>query len=204
VSNQDKAGTRITVAASTLFCSVLFAILYWNYPFDGMVLSDSWYWYLYDEGDFRWPGRVNVEGEVQPQPYSPSWSALMNRRGVMPILVMAIDHLVVGDKRVFLNVLCILVLGANVGLFGYVVWQLAGVRLLFPSLLVTALYPFASGSHFWQHLVLNNLAVTFFLLSLALFLRVRPLSTFSAGQAVMATLSLLCYWLSILVLCITT
>lgn len=183
---------------SGLFLLGLFLFLYVGYPFDGMVLSDSWYWYLYDDGDFRWPGRANWEGEVQPQPYQPSLSALMVRRGFMPLLVMAIDHLVVGDKRVFLNLLCILVLGANLGLFGYVVWQLAGVRLLFPALLAAALYPFASGSHFWQHLILNNLAVTFFLLSLALFLQIRPLSTFSARCAAIAALSLLCYWLSIL------
>jgi len=198
VTNQNKAGTRVPVAASILFCSALFAILYWNYPFDGMVLSDSWYWYLYDDGDFRWPGRANWEGEVQPQPYQPSWSVLGSRRGLMPVIVMGIDRLVVGDKRVFLNLLCILVLGTNLGLFGYIVWQLAGVRLLFPAILAAALYPFSSGSHFWQHLILNNLAVTFFLLSLALFLQLRPFATFSAGRVVLATFSLLCYWLSIL------
>ena len=198
MTDQGKVGTRISAAASALFCVALFAFLYWHYPFDGMVLSDSWYWYLYDEGDFRWSGLANREGEVQPQPYQASWSALMVRRGFMPLLVMAIDHLVVGDKRVFLNLLCILVLGANVGLFGYVVWQLAGVRLLFPALLAATFYPFASASHFWQHLILNNLAVTFFLLSLALFLRLRLVISFSARGVVIAALSLLCYWLSIL------
>lgn len=190
---------RTTASLSCLFIVGLMIFLYSGYPFDGMIISDSWYWYLYDAGDFRWPeSAIAAEGELQPQPYTPNWSALMTRRGFMPILVMAIDHLVVGDKRVFLNLLCILVLGANLGLFGYIVWRLAGVRLLFPALLAAALYPFASGSHFWQHLILNNLAATFFLLSLALFLSLRSVCSYSARAVAVAALSLVCYWLSIL------
>ena len=176
----------------------LFLLLYAGYPFDGMVLSDSWYWYLYDDGDFKWSGRANWEGEVQPQPYQPGWSALAVRRGFMPITVMAIDQLIIGDKRVFLNWLCILVLGANAGLFGYIVWRLGGVRPVYPAVLTAVLYPFASASHFWQHLILNNLAVTFLLLSLALFLQLRPFARVAPGSAAIAGLSLICYWLSIL------
>lgn len=200
VSTAGKAAVsgRVIAALSGVFVLGLFLLLYAGYPFDGMVLSDSWYWYLYDDGDFKWSGRANWEGEVQPQPYQPSWSALAVRRGFMPIAVMGIDHLVIGDKRVFLNWLCILVLGANVGLFGYVVWQLGGVRPVYPVVVTAVLYPFASASHFWQHLILNNLAVTFFLLSLALFLQLRPFSRVAPGPAAVAILSLVCYWLSIL------
>lgn len=190
--------SRIVASLCGVFVLGLFLLLYAGYPFDGMVLSDSWYWYLYEDGDFKWSGRATWEGEVQPQPYQPSWSALAVRRGFMPIAVMAIDHLIIGDKRVFLNGLCILVLAANIGLFGYVAWQLGGVRPVYPVVLTAVLYPFASASHFWQHLILNNLAVTFFLLSLALFLQLRPFARVAPGPAAIAALSLFCYWLSIL------
>jgi len=189
---------RTTASLSGLFFLGLLLFLYIGYPFDGMVLSDSWYWFLYEEGDFRWPGRAHLEGDLQPQPYHPSWSALAVRRGFMPVAVMAIDHLIIGDKRVFLNGLCILVLAANVGLFGYIVWRLGGIRPVYPVVLTAVLYPFASASHFWQHLILNNLAVTFFLFSLALFLHLRPFSRVATGSAVVAILSLFSYWLSIL------
>jgi hypothetical protein len=189
---------RTAASLSCLFLLGLLLFLYSGYPFDGMVLSDGWYWYTYDEGEFRWPGRTHLEGDLQPKPYQPGWSALAVRRGLMPVAVMAIDHLIIGDKRVFLNGLCILVLGVNVGLFGYIVWRLGGVRPVYPVVLTAVLYPFASASHFWQHLILNNLAVTFFLLSLALFLSIRPFPRVVPGPAAVAVLSLGCYWLSIL------
>lgn len=189
------------VAACTLMMAGLFGFLYWEYPFDGMVLSDSWYWYLYDKGEFLWPAGARTGGDWRPQPYTPDWAALATRRGLMPVAVMLIDRLVVGDKRVFLNLLCLLVQAVNLGLFGYIVWRVAGVSRLYPVLLAAMLYPFAAGSHFWQHLVLNNLAVGFFLASLALFLRVLPMKPFTwrGSAGFLLALSLACYWTSILI-----
>ncbi|TAJ24087.1 MAG: hypothetical protein EPO64_09985 [Nitrospirae bacterium] len=201
MSNRAGGGAGIPAAASALFCVALFAFLYWNYPFDGMIISDSWYWYLYDAGEFRWPTSVRGDGDWKPQPYTPDWTALVTRRGLMPVMVMLIDHLVIGDKRVFLNLVCLLVLAANVALFGYIVWRIVGAQRLYPIMFAAMLFPFAAGSHFWQHLVLNNLAVTFFLASLALFLRVllaEPF-TYRGINGLTIGLSLGCYWTSILI-----
>lgn len=183
-------------ALSSLFVAILFGWLYWGYPLDGMVISDGWYWYLYEMGDFRWPLPARQSGNLEAVLYTPDWSMLTTRRGLMPVLVMGIDHLVIGDKRVFSNLACIAVQLANLGLFGLVVSSLSGARWMFPVLVMAALYPFASGSHFWQHLILNNLAATFFLLSLVLFLRARRASH-SWALAGLGIAGLLLFWFSI-------
>lgn len=188
-----------------LFFLALFGFLYWNYLFDGMVLSDSWFLYATDGGEFKWFTRAQLANQ-EPLPrhdelvsFTPSWSLLSSRRGLMPIAVLVIDRISVGNRRVFVNLLCISVQVLNVLLFAWVIWKLAGPRPLFPILALTLLYPFSSGSHFWQYLIVNNLAVTFFLLSLILFIGLDH----SAPRVTRATVlrggaSLVCFWISLL------
>lgn len=189
--------------AAALFLAVVLLFLYWRYPFDGMVISDSWYFYASDGGPFRWYTKAHlvyretVEDPLERGAFRPTWSTLYTNRGLIPVVAWAIDALGAGDP-VSVNLLCILVQLVNAAVFAYVVWRVAGAEPLLPVFVCALLYPFAAGSHFWQFLIVNNLAATFFLLSLAIFLSLghggRASPRFVAGGLA----SLGCFWISLL------
>ena len=188
-----------------LLVAALFAFLYAGYPFDGMILSDSWYFYASDGGAFTWYTKAHlvyrerVDNPLEVGVYTPGWSALVTTRGLIPVVAWAI-HGLAGGAAASVNALAVVVLLLNLALFGYVVGRLAGPRWLVPAVLVAALYPFAAGSHFWQFLIVNNLAATFFLGSLALFVsleHVRPRPT--PGWLAGAALTLAGLWISLLI-----
>lgn len=192
---------------TSLFVVLVMAFLYWGYPWDGMMISDSWFLYSTDGGEFKWWTReqlANREAVTHPREmttFTMSWDQLYSRRGLMPIAVWAIDRFTIGNRQVFVNVLCVLVQVVNVWLFAMIIGKIAGPRLLFPIVLCAVLYPFSAGSHFWQYLIINNLAVTCFLVSFALFLQIDfEAGKVSQGMAIWAFLSLLCFWLSMLFL----
>jgi len=187
-----------------LFVAVLFAFLYFGYPFDGMVISDSWFLYATDGGKLTWWTRDQLLSQPLGQdifavPRSAlTWSALVPRRGLMPIVPILIDRFAFGNRQVFVNLLCILVQLANVGLFMIVLRRLRTGRWFLPIVLCVALYPFASGSHFWQYLIINNLSVTWFLASLVAFLFIdHAAAVLTWRTAVLTLCAMLCFWISV-------
>lgn len=180
-------------------------LLYWQYPFDGMVINESWGLHFNQVREFKFFGYGDTRHIVEPMSflYEPStqtfnWSFLYSRRGLVPVIYLLLDWLAVGDRIVFTNAVCVGVLGLNLLLFAYVVWKLAGPGRLFPMVIAFGLYPFSAGIHYWQVIVVNNLAMTLFLLSLSFFLRM----DYEQGRLVRnigfcALPSLICYWLSL-------
>lgn len=181
-----------------------FVLLYWAYPFDGMVVNESWNFHVNEVQQFKFPGYGDSTKTGSPKTflYDPETgrydlSFVHSRRGLVPIIYLLFEALSVGNHVVFMNVLCVTVLAANLLLFAYVVWRLAGPSLLLPSVVVYSLYPFAAASHFLQVIVVNNLAVTLFLLSLSLFLEAIASAGSVRRLAAWGLPAMLCYWLSI-------
>ena len=196
---------RATLLLSGLVVILLFVFLYWGYPFDGMMISDSWFLYVLDGGEFKWWTRAQL---LDPEPvlyradlptFTPTWSLLHTRRGLMPIAVWLIDRVSFGNRQVAVNILCLLVQILNAGLFAYIIRRIAGPRLFVPIFICAVLYPFSSGSHFWQYIIINNLAVTFFLASLAAFLCIdHTADALTRGHIAWGIVSMVCFWISIM------
>jgi len=139
----------------------VFALLYGNYPFDGMILEESWNLYT----NPQYPSDYTTSAKN-----TSLWMWLISRRGGSYLILLLINSL--ANTPVFVNVFCIGIQLVNLSLFGFIVWRLAGPTNLFPILIVALLYPFASGAHFWQIAILHHLALMFFLAAFALFLRI--------------------------------
>lgn len=181
------------------------ALLYWHYPFDGMVVNESWNFHDNEVQQFRFPGYGDSTKTGAPKTffYNPDtgrydFSFVHSRRGLVPIIYLLFEKLSIGNHVVFMNAVCVAVIAVNLLLFAYVVWRLAGPELLLPSVLVYSLYPFAAASHFLQVIVVNNLAVTFLLLSFALYLKALSVRDAGAGRMLVWGIpGLVWYWLSI-------
>lgn len=192
-------------AWSVLFIGASLTWLYWGYPFSGMVINESWGLHFNEVRQFKFFGYGSPSdlGEPLPFLYDPAtggfdWTFLYSRRGLVPILYLLLDLLWVGDRLVFTNLVCVGVIGLNLLLFAYIVWRLAGPAPLFPAVVVYGLYPFAAGIHFWQVIVVNNIAATFFLLSVCLFLSMDFSGRrFARDLLIFAIPSLACFWLSV-------
>jgi len=188
-----------------LYVTVFLGVVYGNYPFDGMVVNESWNFHVNEVQQFRFPGYGDSTktGAHKTFLYDPAtgrydFSFVHSRRGLVPIIYLLFETFSVGNHVVFMNAVCVAVIGINLLLFAYVVRRLAGPDLVFPSLVVYSLYPFAAASHFLQVIVVNNLAVTFLLLSLALYLKALSAARDGVGRMLAWGLpGLLCYWLSI-------
>lgn len=183
------------VISATVFALALFAFLFVDWPLKGMVISDAWRWYM-PSSQFDWP--LGTEQVWRQDPYVPSWASLVTRRSLGPFWLELVTFIAVGDKRVFLNLLCIVIQLLNVALFAHIVWRLAGTRRLYPILLVALLYPYAAQSRFWQDMVKLNLAATFFLASLALFLHLLDGRPSLGRKLALSAGSLVCFWISIM------
>ncbi len=188
-----------------LFLITCFFFLYRHYPFDGMAISDSWFLYVNEGKEFKWWTKDQLlnqaPGREVPEltRFTSDWSLLTMRRGLMPVVVLLIDRLAVGNHQVFVNWLCVLVQLLNAALFGWVLWKLAGPRWFLPVFCCAVLYPFAAASRFWQYVIINNLAVTCFLLSLGTFLCIDHTATTLTGRNMAAlVLSAACFWISVL------
>lgn len=190
---------------TVLYVVVFLGVIYGNYPFDGMVVNESWNLHDNEVRQFRFPGYGDStrSGESKTFLYDPAtgrydFSFLHSRRGLVPIIYLTLERTSFGNHIVFMNAVCVAVLAMNLLLFGYIAWRLAGPNRVFPMVALYSLYPFAASSHFLQVIVINNLAVTFLLLSLALFLTM----DFSRERWRRNVLGyglpgLLCYWLSL-------
>jgi len=184
-SPKSEEGGWTLFLISGLFALSVFALVYWGYPFDGMVMEESWHWY----------------GETAASNGSDlSWSSLpgllVTRRGGYHLVHLLIVAL--GSTPVFINALAVIVQAVNLGLFAWIVWQLGGAQRVFPVLAAALLYPFASGAHFWQILLIHHLAILVFLISLALFLRLTWSGEWTARRVLLCGLpSLACFWLSL-------
>lgn len=189
-----------------LYIVALLTLVYWDYPFEGMVINEGWGLHFNDVREFKFFGYGNPRDASGGRPflYNPSthefdFSFLYSRRGLVPIVYLLLDLTAVGDRIAFTNAVCVAVVGVNLVLFSYVAWKLGGQDKLFPMLVVYSLYPFSAGAHYWQALVGNNtLAVTFFLLSLALFVTMDYDSGRMANNLLFFGIpSLICFWLSV-------
>jgi len=191
---------------SIAYLLVLLTLLYWGYPFNGMIINESWGLHFNEVRQFKFFGYGDA-GEAaagskpflfDPETQRVDWSFLHSRRGLVPIIYWLLDYLAFGDRVVFINGMGLLILGANLLLFSLVIWKLADPALVFPATVLYSLYPFAAGIHFWQVILVNNLAGTFLLLSLGLFLTI-DLSSSRLSQAMIirALASLACFWLSL-------
>lgn len=194
-------GWRFSVA----YIVGVLSFLYWGYPFDGMVVNESWGLHFNEVREFKFFGYGSTRDVVGSVPflYDPvvhtfDWTFLHSRRGLVPIVYWLLDRFSVGDQVVFTNILCVAVLGLNLFLFAHIAWRLAGPSRFFPILVLYSLYPFSAGIHYWQVIVVNNLAVTFLFLSLSLFLA----ADFTAERPIRTLMlygipCLCCYWLSL-------
>jgi hypothetical protein len=187
-----------------VYVAAYLVVVYGAYPFDGMVVNESWNFHDNEVRQFKFPGYGDSTKTGSPKTflYDPAsgaydFSFLHSRRGLVPIIYLLFETLSVGDHVVFMNVLCVAVLAANLLLFAYVVWRLAGPGLLLSSVVVYSLYPFAAASHFLQVIVVNNLAVTLFLLSFSLFLKAIAAPASPRRLLGWGLPALLSYWLSI-------
>lgn len=190
---------------SIIFVLASLTLLYWDYPFDGMVINESWGLHFNEVREFKFFGYGDAREISGSKPflYDPAtqrfdWSFLHARRGLVPIVYWLLDHLSVGNRVVFTNVVSLTILGVNLLLFSYIVWRLAGPASLFPIVALYGLYPFSAGIHFWQVILVNNLALTFFFLSLGLFLSMDYfVSHLARNLLFFAIPSLACFWLSL-------
>jgi len=169
------------------FVLAVFVLVYWGYPFDGMVIEESWNLYTYPKGEPGAALEVNAADVRQ-------W--LSARRGgynlVRLLLVSA------GATPVIVNGLCIASQAINLLLFSILVFKLAGRDRIVSILVAALLYPFASSGHFWQVGLIHHLAITFFFSSLILFLRVGWDREPRGRDVLLYGLpSLACFWLSL-------
>ena len=146
-------GTRVVLTCAFFVLSV-FAVVYWAYPFDGMMVEESWSLYAPSPGTPE-PTLSSLTQQL------PAW--LRMRRGISHLLLRLMWLLHVSPVTV--NLLLVGLQLVNVVLFGLIVWQLGGRSRVFPVLFAAVFYPFASAAHFWQIMVVHHVAVLGFLVS---------------------------------------
>lgn len=167
------------------FALCVFSLLYWNYPFDGMVVEESWTYYTALD--------ASPDGAGKSEGVS-SW--LTTRRGGYQALQALMVS--IGSTPAVVNSFCIAMQLVNLALFAIIVSELAGLARLYPILLVAILYPFASSIHFWQIQLVHHVAVLFFLTSLVLFLKGTRRHQSGWSRLLLYGLpSLVCFWLSL-------
>lgn len=187
-----------------LFAAVVFLFVFWRYPFDGMTLSDSWFFYANDGGPFRWYNNASLAGQNGTNPYElsayhPSWSTWISNRGLIPIVAWGLSLIPVEHRQVGTNILAVAVQLLNLGLFGLIVAKWSGARLALPCMICAVLYPFAAGSHFWQFLLINNLAATGFLVAVLAFVTIdHQAQTLSPRTAVLGVVTVVSFWASLI------
>ena len=164
-------------ALTALFTVAVLAAVYATYPFDGMVLEESWTIYT-------------------APPLDRGVELLFVRRGISNLVRMLMTAGALTPTAV--NVICVALQALNLALFARVVHVLAGPARVFPMVAVALLYPFASSARFWQIGFLHHLSATLFLAALVLWLRAcwggeaRRRDLVGYGAA-----SLACFWLSL-------
>jgi hypothetical protein len=187
-----------------LFAMVVFLFVFWRYPFDGMTLSDSWFFYANDGGPFRWYNNASLAGQNGSNPYElsayhPGWSTWISNRGLIPIVAWGLSLIPIEHRQVGTNLLAVAVQLLNVGLFGLIVARLGGSRLAVTCMICAVLYPFAAGSHFWQFLIINNLAATGFLVAMLAFVTIdHQAQTLSSRTTVLGVVTLVSFWASLI------
>lgn len=193
------------VFTGALFVVAVFLFLFWRYPFNGMTLSDSWFFYANDGGHFRWYNDAGVASQHGADPYqlsdyNPHWSTFLRNRSLIPVVAWGLSLIALPDRQTGVNIFAIFVQLLNIGLFGMVVARLAGARVARASMICAALYPFAASSHFWQFIVVNNLAATGFLAAVLAFVMIDHSSTKMSGRTLaLGAATLLSFWVSMIV-----
>lgn len=182
--------------ATTLGMCILgvFGLNFWGYSLDGLHYSDLLY--FFDELPPLWGLSL-----VDAQSKRINYEFLYHNEGIMVLLYGLIQRLPLGieDKLVFVNGLSLSLQLLNVLLFTWVFRKIVGAVHLALFVLLYLIYPFASSTHYWLASVPNSLAVTFFLGSLGLFLRVKYESTRVLENIALRIIpSLALLWLSII------
>lgn len=196
--------TRRELLTGGLFALAVFLFVFWRYPFDGMTLSDSWFFYANDGGPFRWYNNATLAGQNGLDPYElsvyhPGWSTWFSNRGLIPMVAWGLSLIPIEHRQIGTNLLAVAVQLLNIGLFGLVVARVGGARLAQICMICGVLYPFAAGSHFWQFLIVNNLAATCFLVAVLAFVTIdHEAQTLSARTAVLGMLTLVSFWASLI------
>jgi len=147
------------LVVSCVFGLSVFALMYWNYHFDGMIVEESWSLYI-DTGENHSGSVLGMQTDFLHLLFTKRGSSYLTHLALVPV----------GSTPVFVNALSIGIQALNFILFAFIVWKLAGWARVFPILFFALLYPFASSAHFWQIHILHHLAILFFFVSLALFL----------------------------------
>ena len=146
----------------------VFGLTFWGYALDGVHYSDLLYFFTMDKFPTLWGlSIVHPNGAL-------NYEFLYHNEGVFVLLYHLLYRLPLGitEKMVFINTLSLSLQLLNAFLFAWVFRKLTGRARLFPFVLVFLLYPFAAGNRFWVATLPNNLAATFFLISVGLFLRI--------------------------------
>lgn len=184
----------MTVMLQLLFVLAVFGFVFSGYPLDAFHFSDFHY-YSKEMAPF-WGLSV-----VDPQTQKMNLALFYHNEGLMALTNYLLNRLplTIEDKLVFVNIFNISIQLFNIILFAYFLRRLVGPYKLFFPLAVFLLYPFAAGGHFWQPLLVSNLAATFFLLSMIVFLKI----DYSPGKlpqnlALRIVPSFVCLWLSII------
>lgn len=184
--------TGVSVVAFTLS---VFCFVFWGYPLDGVNFNTLHFLSKEPFPDF-WGLRI-----VDPQTNWVDLSFLYRNEGLMVAVLYIFYQMPVSleTKLVLVNMLNIAVQLLSAGLFAYVARKLVGSVRFFPYLFLFLLYPFAAANHYWAAGLSVNLAGTFFLGSLALFLNV----DYAPGETIRNLVrwivpSLLCLWCSII------
>jgi hypothetical protein len=153
---------------------------------EGMVLEESWTYYT----------SIDPSGNDISRQTDNLLPWLIAKRGGYHLLRLLMVS--IGSTPALINALCIGIQLVNILLFAVIVLELTGPARLFPILMVAFLYPFASSIHFWQAQLVHHVAVLFFLIALALFLRVGWSQRPSGSEFLLYGLpSLVCFWLSL-------
>lgn len=196
--------SRVAWRLALVYVAAYLAVVYGTYPFDGMVVNESWNFHDNEVRQFKFPGYGDSTKTGAPKTflYDPAtggydFSFLYSRRGLVPIIYLLFETLSVGNHVVFMNALCVAVIGVNLLLFASIAGRVAGPEVALPAVVAYSLYPFAAASHFLQVIVVNNLAVTLFLLSFLLFLKAIEAPGSPRRLLGWGLPALLVYWLSI-------
>lgn len=184
----------ITGLILMVFLLAVMVLNFWGYPLDGFHFSDFHY-YEKELPSFWGLSIVRADtGRV-------NWEFLYHNEGLDALSYYLINRLPLGTeaKLVFVNGLTIALHLLNAGLFTVVLRRLVGPSHVSPFVVVYLLYPFASANRYWQACLANNLAATFFLASLWLFVNVEYVpGRLARNLALRLIPSLLLLWLSII------
>ncbi|GEM_PF-2104785 len=189
------AARAMPVLPVFLLCMAIFGFAFWGYPLKAVHFNTLHFLSKDPFPDF-WGLHV-----VNSATNRVDWSFLYRNEGLMAAELYFFYQLplTLESKLVLVNSVNLGVQLLNVGLFAYSARKLAGPLHLLPYLLLFMLYPFASSNHYWQANLPVNLAATFFLASLGLFLNVDYASGKVLRNFFLWTVpSLLCLWLSII------